>query len=153
MIKIALSCHLQKTEEIQWIVTRKNRIYHGCESCKPSRHGKTRKSVVSQWWEDNQQTLKKTPVEWFALTLGSCVACSFGHVFSQYSDLWGIKKNTAKWGKGLEHVPRFMSAYVTGERTCDICDVISLQHETEAIYILSFTLLEEEVDCRFSMLF
>ena len=55
----------------------------------------------------------------------------------------------------MVHVPKIMSAnaYVTGDRTCDICDVISLQHETEAVYILSFTLVQEEIDSQFSMLF
>ena len=39
LIKIALSCHVQETEGIQWIVTRKNMIYHGCEHV-TERHGK-----------------------------------------------------------------------------------------------------------------
>ena len=38
LIKIALSCHVQETEGIQWIVTRKNMIYHGCEHV-TERHG------------------------------------------------------------------------------------------------------------------
>lgn len=51
-----------------------------------------------------------------------------------------LKKILKKREKTLVHVPKIMSAnaYVTGVRTCDICDVISLQHETEAVYILSF---------------
>ena len=67
----------------------------------------------------------------------------------------GLKKIVKTWGKKLEHVPKTMSAnaYVTGDRTCYICDVISLQHETEAVYILIFILLQEEIDGQFSMLF
>ena len=57
----------------------------------------------------------------------------------------GLKKIVKTWGKKLEHVPKTMSAnaYVTGDRTCYICDVISLQHETEAVYILIFILLQK----------
>ena len=51
----------------------------------------------------------------------------------------GLKKILKKRKKNGNMFSRFMSAnaYVTGDRTCDMCDVISLQHETEAVYIPS----------------
>ena len=133
LIKIALSCHVQENEGIQWIVTRKNMIYYGCESCKPPRHGKKRKWLFRNDVNYPRESTN-TPKNPSRIIIIIIINNIHNIVIFQ-----GLKKILKKRKKNGNMFSRFMSAnaYVTGDRTCDMCDVISLQHETEAVYIPS----------------
>lgn len=119
-------------------------IYHGCEHV-TERHGNRLFRNDVNYPRESTNT-QKNPSRIIIIIINDI------HNIVIFEEL---KKNPEKREKALVHVTKIMSAnaYVTGVRTCDICDVISLQHETEAVYILIFILLQEEIDSQFSMLF
>lgn len=119
-------------------------IYHGCEHV-TERHGNRLFRNDVNYPRESTNT-QKNPSRIIIIIINDI------HNIVIFEEL---KKNPEKREKTLVHVTKIMSAnaYVTGVRTCDICDVISLQHETEAVYILIFILLQEEIDSQFSMLF
>ena len=119
-------------------------IYHGCEHV-TERHGNRLFRNDVNYPRESTNT-QKNPSRIIIIIINDI------HNIVIFEEL---KKDPEKSEKKLVHVPKIMSANacVTGVRTCDICDVISLQHETEAVYILIFILLQEEIDSQFSMLF
>lgn len=148
LIKIALSCHVQEAEGIQWIVTRKNMIYHGCESCKPSRHGKTRKSIVSQWCELSKRINKHSKYPSIIIIINNNI-----HNIVIFE---GLKKNPEKKGKKVVTCSqdlwvRMRTWQETGTATYVTSDHFNTR--PRQYYSLSFTHLQEDIDSKFSMLF